>query len=97
MYERGVLGINHRELILSSSRKMRFYFMRLPHDLQDQIINGMDQNSLTLNQASQLACERGFQLSHEAISDYYAAVRERRSQLLAVNAKDQVRRPIKEG
>ncbi len=42
----------------------------------------MDKNTLTLRQAQQLIAKRGFQLSHEALSDYYEAIRLRRATLL---------------
>lgn len=79
----GVLKINHRELILSSSKKPRFEFLRMPHDLQDQIIDGFDANTMTLHQASELIRKQGFSLSHEAIAGYYRAVHGRRADLLA--------------
>jgi len=78
----GVLKINHRELILSSPKKARFGFLSIPCDLQDQIIDGMDTNAMSCAQASGLIEQRGFKLSHEAISDYYKAVRLCRLDLL---------------
>jgi L-ribulose-5-phosphate 3-epimerase UlaE len=82
MAANGVLKINHRELILSSTKKARFGFLNIPCDLQDQIIDRMDTNTMSCAQASQLIEQRGFKLSHEAISDYYKAVRLRRADLL---------------
>ncbi len=79
----GVLAINHRELILSSSKKRRFHFLKLPHDFQDQIINGLDACTMTFAQASWLLRKKGFRLSLQAISVYYAAVRLRRNDLLS--------------
>jgi len=79
----GVLNINHRELVLSARRKARFAFLRMPHDLQDRIITGMDSGAITLHQGSQFALQNGFRLSYEAISRYYIAVRERRADLLS--------------
>lgn len=78
----GVLKISHRELLLSSSKKPRSEFLRMPHDLQDQIIDGFDANTMTLRHASELIRERGFSLSHEAIARYYRAVLRRRDALL---------------
>ncbi len=79
----GVLKINHRELILSSPKKAGFQFLRMPHDLQDRIIDGFDTNTMTLRQASDLARQDGFSLSCEAIAGYYRVVRRRRGDLLA--------------
>lgn len=77
-----VLEINHRELILSSSKKRRFRFLRMHTDLQNQIIEGLDNRIMTLKQASHLAQQHGFEISYEAISGYYEAVRRRRDELL---------------
>lgn len=67
--------MNHRELILSSRRRRKFHFLRLPEDLQDEIIDGLDRSKLTVETASDLIAERGDKLSHEAINGYYRAVR----------------------
>ncbi|MGD0397592.1 MAG: hypothetical protein ABSC04_01625 [Syntrophobacteraceae bacterium] len=83
----GVLAINHRALVVSCQKKTRFGFLRLPEDLQDRIIHGMDSATMTLRQASQLAQQYGFKLSYEAISGYYKAVRRRRAELLLAQSK----------
>ncbi|OGP61833.1 MAG: hypothetical protein A2V67_04925 [Deltaproteobacteria bacterium RBG_13_61_14] len=70
--------MNHRELILSRDRKPRFFFLQLPLELQDRIIDGLDSGELTLEQAAGLTKLQGQYLSHEAISDYYQAVRRER-------------------
>ena len=70
--------MNHRELMQSRMKKARFFFMSLPPDLQDQIIDGLDQGRLTLEAASDLIAKTGVKLSIEAISDYYHAVRRER-------------------
>lgn len=76
--------MNHRELILSARKKARFAFLSLPEALQDEIIDGLDGQTLTLMEASALVKERGHSLSHEAIAGYYRALRlERR--LVEVN------------
>ncbi len=85
----GVLAINHRELVLSGQKKTQSHFLRLPHDLQDQIIQGMDLSILTLHKASALALEHGFRLSHEAISSYYRIVRRRRAELLLIQSQEE--------
>lgn len=78
----GILKVNHRELILSSQKKARFGFLRISADLQDQIIDGMDANTMTVTDASRLIAEHGSQLSPQAIAGYYSAVRGRRADLL---------------
>jgi len=87
MAAKGVLKINHRELLLSSRKKRTFFFLTLPHDLQDRIIDGFDANTLTLHQAVQLVQAEGVRLSFQAISGYYAAVRQRRDELLSKKAR----------
>lgn len=73
--------MNHRELILSAEKKARYAFLSLPEDLQDEIIDGLDGQTLTLQDASALVKQRGYALSYVAISGYYRAVRvERRLQ-----------------
>jgi hypothetical protein len=76
--------VNHRELVLSARKKARFVFLALPEDLQDQIVDGLDGQTLTLQEASKLVASRGHSLSHEAIAGYYRAVRTER-RLLEVN------------
>ncbi|MHC1726516.1 MAG: hypothetical protein AB9866_10980 [Syntrophobacteraceae bacterium] len=70
--------MNHRELILSARKKARFAFLSLPEDLQDEIIDGLDGQSLTLEAASALVKARGHSLSHEGIAGYYRALRAER-------------------
>ncbi len=70
--------MNHRELVLSARKKARFHFLRIPESLQDAIVTGLDTQTLTLHQAAVMTKERGFGISHEAISDYYQAVRRER-------------------
>jgi len=73
--------MNHRELVLSARKKARFAFLSLPENLQDEIVDGLDGQTLTLHEASALIASRGHSLSHEAIAGYYRAVRtERRLQ-----------------
>ena len=67
--------MNHRELILSSRKKAKFAFLSLPEDLQDEIVEGLDSQALTLEAASALVKARGHSLSHEGIAGYYRAVR----------------------
>ncbi|MFZ0946152.1 MAG: hypothetical protein WB930_13865 [Syntrophobacteraceae bacterium] len=78
-----ILAINHRDLIQSASTSYRGHFQRLPHDLQDEIIAGLDASSLTLHAASGLVRLRGARLSHTAIAKYYRAVRHERRILLS--------------
>ncbi len=76
--------MNHRELVLSARKKARFAFLSLPEDLQDEIVEGLDGRTITLEEASALVKSRGDSLSHEAIAGYYRAVRMER-RLLEVN------------
>lgn len=73
--------MNHRELILSSQRKTKYAFLRLPENLQDKIISGLDSRALTLRDASALVKSHGHSLSYVAISSYYRAVRMERRHL----------------
>jgi hypothetical protein len=49
--------------------------MFLPDDFQDEIMRLLQAGSITLHEASKMAEERGYLLSHAAIADYCAAVR----------------------
>jgi hypothetical protein len=71
--------MNHRELILSrAGAKTRSTFLELPEELQDELIEGLDNGSLTLREASDKCKAAGRALSYEAISNYYRAVRRER-------------------
>lgn len=73
--------MNHRELILTACKKAKFGFLKLPEELQDDIIDGLDGQTLTLEAARDLVKARGYSISHAAIAKYYRAVRtERRLQ-----------------
>lgn len=76
--------MTHRDLILSARKKARFAFLALPEGLQDEVIDGLDGQTLTLADASALVKARGHSLSHEAIAGYYRALRTER-RLLEVN------------
>jgi len=67
--------MNHRELMLSARKKARFGFLGLPEELQDEVIDGLDGQTLGLVEASALVKARGHSLSHEAIAGYYRALR----------------------
>lgn len=70
--------MNHRELVLSARKKAKFHFLSLPEELQDELIDGLDGQTLTLEGARDFLRERGHVLSHEAIAGYYRAVRAER-------------------
>lgn len=70
--------MNHRDLVLSASKKAKFAFLALPEDLQDEIVDGLDGQTLTLEAARDLIRARGHALSHEAVAGYYRAVRRER-------------------
>lgn len=67
--------MNHRDLMISARKRMRFAISTLPEDLQDAVIDGLDGQTLTLMEASALCKSRGYTLSHEAIASYYRALR----------------------
>lgn len=80
--------MNHRDLVLSAPKKIRSHFLRLPKDLQDTIIAGLENNQITFTEASRMAENGGYKLSFVAISNYYRAVRrERRAALLDKETK----------
>lgn len=70
--------MNHRELVLSARKKAKFHFLQLPESLQDEIIEKLDGQALTLEAARDFLAGRGHVLSHEAIASYYRAVRRER-------------------
>jgi len=70
--------VNHRDLMLSAVKMVKFNFMELPEALQDEIVDGLDSRSLSLNDAVRLLVSRGFKLSNASIGRYYAAVRRER-------------------
>lgn len=70
--------MNHRELVLSAGKKARFEFLALPESLQDEIVEGLDGRTLTLEGAAALVKSSGYRLSHVAIGGYYRAVRRER-------------------
>jgi len=75
-------NVPHRELIRSADKRYRCRFQCLPHDLQDEIIAGLDENTLTYHGASALVKIRGERLSYQAISNYYTSVRHERQKRL---------------
>jgi hypothetical protein len=81
-------GVSHRELMLNKEKISRYKFLRLPPDLQDRIIKGLDARSLTLNGATHLAAEEGEKIHVNSISRYYHALRRERKRLLIEIAKE---------
>lgn len=77
----------------STAKKRKLSFLQLPEDLQDEIMDGLDSGSLTLEAARDLAASRGFAISHEAIARYHRAVRaERRVR----ESREQLSRAVRE-
>jgi hypothetical protein len=70
--------MNHRELVLSARKKAKFHFLQLPEPLQDELIEKLDAQELTLEAARDHLRWLGHTLSHEAIAAYYRAVRRER-------------------
>jgi hypothetical protein len=94
--------MNHRELVLNASKKPKHHFLQLPEDLQDEVIDGLDGQKLTLQEASECVKSRGFSLSHEAVASYYRAVRRERRLYEAEQefkriAADFASQPLEEG
>jgi len=85
--------MNHRELVQSGRKKAKFHFLRLPEALQDEIMEGLDDGSHTLESARDLLAERGYRLSHEAIAAYHRAVRRERRLL---DARTELARTVEE-
>jgi hypothetical protein len=79
-------GMNHRDLMLSARRKTKSSFLALPHGLQDEIVEGLDAQTLTFREAKALAASRGHRVSLSCIHGYYAAVRRER-RLLEVSCE----------
>jgi hypothetical protein len=78
--------MNHRDLILSASRRDRHAFLALPESLQDEIIDQLDAGTLSVTKASELIKARGMSLSHEGVASYYRAVRRER-RLVELNSE----------
>ncbi len=70
--------MNHRELILSANKKAKFGFLQLPEELQNEVMQGLDGQTLTIEEARDLIRSRGYSLGHDAVSGYYRAVRRER-------------------
>jgi|GEM_PF-2126063 len=75
--------MNHRELVLSARKKAKFLFLSLPEELQDDVIDGLDGQKLTIEAARDLIRSRGHMIGHDAVSGYYRAVRTERRLLEA--------------
>ena len=70
--------MNHRDLMRSRARKSRHRFLGLPEGLQDEVIEGLDSQTLTLEAAAEKIRAAGFGISHQAVANYYAALRHER-------------------
>ena len=70
--------MNHRDYIDTAEKRAKHGFLKLPDALQDEIFEALDDDRMTLHEASALCGERGYPLSHEAIAGYLRAVRRER-------------------
>lgn len=52
----------------------RFDFMKLPHEIQNRVVENLDNKTMTLEQASNYISEHGYSLSHESVRRYYNAL-----------------------
>lgn len=74
---------NHRDIMAiartPNGSPFSFLFMQLPEDLQDEVIEGLDTNSLTFKQATDLIKSRSnILISYESIRRYYVALQNQR-------------------
>jgi hypothetical protein len=74
---------NHRDIMAiaktPNGSPFAFLFMQLPEDLQDEVIEGLDTNSLTFKQATEMIRERSnVSISYESIRRYYVALQNQR-------------------
>ena len=69
------MTFDHKEIMRNAKseagKNFNLGFMKLPEDLQDEIINGLDSHEMTLLEAYQLTKAKGTPLGHEAIRRYY--------------------------
>lgn len=81
---------NHRQIMLTAAtatgRPHQLVFMKLPHELQDEIVEKIDQRMLTFKRAEKVCKERGYPICHEAIRHYYKALTQARRAYEANNA-----------
>lgn len=70
--------MNHRDLVLAGAKKAKFKFLSLPEELQDEVVEGLDGQTLTIEAARDLIRARGHSIGHDAVSGYYRAVRRER-------------------
>ncbi len=85
--------MSHRELFLSTRKKFNSRFLALPPDLQDEIMERLDNQSLTLSSAVELVKSRGYRLSYSTLQRYCSVVRSER-RFLELN--QELRRVISE-
>lgn len=70
--------MNHRELVTAADKKAKFKFLSLPEELQDEVVEGLDGQKLTIEAARDLIRAKGHSIGHDAVSGYYRAVRRER-------------------
>ena len=70
----------------ATGRPHRLNFMKLPPDLQDEIVEEIDSRNLTFKQAEKVCKEKGYPICHEAIRHYYKALTHARRAYEANNA-----------
>jgi hypothetical protein len=86
--------ISHRELMVNrDGARPRYRFLELPQLLQDELIAGLDSNSLTLEEAEKRAKAAGYQIAHSSICRYYQGLRRERRGLIVRAAMERLREP----
>ena len=65
--------------MLARAKKARFAFLALPPDLQDEIVAGLDEIKLILEQAEERTREAGHEIGKSSIARYYEALRRERA------------------
>ncbi len=66
--------------VVAAERKDRSEFGRLPREVRDEVITGLDSGQLTLEEAATLLNRRGYQISRTALTMAYAKLRRLRRQ-----------------
>ncbi len=82
MNQLGLKSMNHRDIMLMAAmfneRQPKFDFLRIPEEIQDAVIDGLDTATMTYTEASQFLKDSGYSLSHESIRRYYMTLKNER-------------------
>jgi len=89
--------MNPRELMSRADRRCRADFLKLPPELQDEIIDGLDSTELTYPAASKLLKSRGFDLSFQAIQKFHRKLKRECRKEAIIEAGIQIRAKLPPG